>query len=373
MALPNSNISISMVRNELGESSNDLSVLCKSDKINQYSKYKPVRYNYPTHFTEYWYQGTAGNCGLVIPVWERGVKKEWSYLPPRGGADEPYRLSDFAGYDHNATSLKVKQLPDVITQLPVVIEFDTITQGSLSLLDFAANRFFGIELDAHNDNGSYVRKVKSVDGLSIDISDQIYNGGSYTLRVFATNIDRDWNGSLPPGFNDERYALPALGGASMLEHSFTVDLAPTTPLIAGVCEHFAITQPFWNTDWLSPTSGGIVTAHGDIAMWLRLQSTDGTVNVQSTDFSFSVFPTYGGDSYIADSLTMTDSRGNHINDVDVPESGVVVWLYAPNVLNRYKNKIMGEFDIALVDPVINIKAKYQGMTVGEVTRTFRYV
>lgn len=112
MALPNSNISISMVRNELGESSNDLSVLCKSDKINKWSAYKPFVDANPV-------AGKSSTCGFSIPYTITPniyFNKDalWSYLKPSGGVNEPFRLGDFRQYDHN---IKFADSPFGITEI----------------------------------------------------------------------------------------------------------------------------------------------------------------------------------------------------------------------------------------------------------------
>ena len=103
MALPNSNISISMVRNELGETSNDLSVLCKSDNINKWSKWKPVNNSVVTNT-----QATlaAFNYGITAPTQYNSPQllhtallstTFYNYQKP-----EMYRLGDFRNYEKNS-------------------------------------------------------------------------------------------------------------------------------------------------------------------------------------------------------------------------------------------------------------------------------
>ena len=52
MALPNTNISVAMVRDELGASTNDVGQLCIHPNINKWSKWKPVRHPSKTKLTE---------------------------------------------------------------------------------------------------------------------------------------------------------------------------------------------------------------------------------------------------------------------------------------------------------------------------------
>lgn len=101
----------------LGVSSTNLSVLCTSDKINKWSRYKPVHIVNATAVDRntLWYRGTNNDCGLTpvstnsysqLPNLYDTNSAEWSYSPPwgdRGGiVKSPYRLADFDKYDNNA-------------------------------------------------------------------------------------------------------------------------------------------------------------------------------------------------------------------------------------------------------------------------------
>ena len=101
MALGTTGISTTLVANELGVGSNDVGTLCTSDKINKWSKWKPVSYAAPTSLTLE--QLTSANFGLnVTSNTDLDNPKEWSYVKPTGGALSPYRLGDFRGYNHSA-------------------------------------------------------------------------------------------------------------------------------------------------------------------------------------------------------------------------------------------------------------------------------
>lgn len=146
-------ISIDDVKRALGESSNDLATLCKSENINIWSKYKPISCKgefkeYPiiedsdetvtSAFNKY---NCAVRCGMNIPIDThknlynnyggegfaikacdnfyndnvyglRGIDKDAStnshivYVSgkhfPKGGTNSPYRLGDFRNYSNNA-------------------------------------------------------------------------------------------------------------------------------------------------------------------------------------------------------------------------------------------------------------------------------
>lgn len=142
-------VSIDDVKQALGESSNDLATLCKSENINIWSKYKPISCKgdfkeYPiredseeTVTSSYSYYNCAVRCGMNIPidtyrnlynnyggegfainacehlyvdnVYGRngGIHGDTSTVVsgkhfPKGGANSPYRLSDFRNYNAKA-------------------------------------------------------------------------------------------------------------------------------------------------------------------------------------------------------------------------------------------------------------------------------
>lgn len=147
-------VSIDDVKQTLGESSNDLATLCKSENINIWSKYKPISCKgnfkeYPiredsdeTVTSSYSKYTCVVRCGMNIPMdtyknlrnnyggegfaingsrnlykdnvyGVSGIDKDAStnshtvYASgkhfPKGGANSPYRLSDFRNYNSKAT------------------------------------------------------------------------------------------------------------------------------------------------------------------------------------------------------------------------------------------------------------------------------
>lgn len=110
-ALGQTNISTTLVGNTLGISTRAVSQLCTSDRINMWSKYKPVRYNANSVDinSDFW-KSSNGNCGIDTPnaqsLPSNGPMTQWSYQRPRGSAyNEPFRLGDFRLYNHNAQPL----------------------------------------------------------------------------------------------------------------------------------------------------------------------------------------------------------------------------------------------------------------------------
>lgn len=112
MALPTSGISVSMIRNELDSSANNVGVLCTHPNVNKWSKWKPVRSS-KLEGIELSDLQTA-NWGISAPSYSSlnslfaayhaipAGEADWIYLKPRGGVSEPYRIGDFRNYDHSA-------------------------------------------------------------------------------------------------------------------------------------------------------------------------------------------------------------------------------------------------------------------------------
>lgn len=90
MALRTINIDTVLVRNALKVGSDDVFTLCTSDKINKWSRFKPVR---DPDVGLNWPAGLNGKFGLNLP-------SDWEYLPVRGDVDYG-RLDDFRGYEHD--------------------------------------------------------------------------------------------------------------------------------------------------------------------------------------------------------------------------------------------------------------------------------
>lgn len=148
-------VSIDDVKQALGESSNDLATLCKSENINMWSKYKPINCKgefkeYPiredsdeTVISSYSKYTCVVRCGMNIPMdtyknlrnnyggegfaikaceefykdnvyGGTGIDKDASTVShyvyvsgkhfPKGGTNSPYRLGDFRNYNAKATS-----------------------------------------------------------------------------------------------------------------------------------------------------------------------------------------------------------------------------------------------------------------------------
>lgn len=144
-------VSIDDIKAVLGESSNDVATLCKSSNINMWSKKKPVRLANPfPDINGTWYRADDDDLGIQI---NKGANTNlgtlyagasFVYKKPGGGSTQPYRMSDFIGYNHNAKPfLYCESLGSIVTVDAFTGETSTnmldIKKGDISLYDFSEN------------------------------------------------------------------------------------------------------------------------------------------------------------------------------------------------------------------------------------------
>jgi hypothetical protein len=152
--------SIKKAANLVGVNTNSLIYLASNahGKINMWSKYKPVKlqaYSI-TEKDEDWWKGTDGDCGIKVPVYtafgnsSSGMVKDmlagitWEYIPPTGGVYDPYRLSDFEGYNPDAlfplsSTVPSKVLLSSSSSASFYVEDAPIDGGNLKFSDLKTN------------------------------------------------------------------------------------------------------------------------------------------------------------------------------------------------------------------------------------------
>ncbi|MQN85220.1 hypothetical protein [Segatella copri] len=178
-------VSIDDVKRALGESSNDLATLCKSENINIWSKYKPISCKgefkeYPIRedsdeivTSSYSKYTCVVRCGMNIPMdTYKNLRNNYGgegfaieacknfYIDnvygrvggihgdtttsvsgkhfPKGGANSPYRLSDFRNYNSKATS------NTFLTSLP---QFNTVEVYYSSIRKFNCVLYMNTNVD----------------------------------------------------------------------------------------------------------------------------------------------------------------------------------------------------------------------------------
>lgn len=202
--LPTTNISTTLARNTLGEDNNDVGLLCKSPKINMWSKRKPVRY--PADFIadpndvgktlDHKWGLTLANFIGVTPDGNDDDRRT-VYNRPNGGSSQPYRIGDFRGYNHDANIPLV--IPPRSSNQPIyrqpfmisaIVSMDD--PHSLTLLDFGLR--LGCYVYEHGTSNFLGSASASSDGgadVEIDLTNYV-NVDYVDVFFLLTNTYKEW-------------------------------------------------------------------------------------------------------------------------------------------------------------------------------------
>lgn len=173
--LPTTNITTTLVANTLGENSHNIGQLCRSSRINPWSKRKPVKFaNDITDPYPEWWKGDDGYCGFnigeiillnsnvetVMQKMDAGAQK-WTYVPPDGTYRAPFRLGDFRKYMHDAPKGVEADAPSEIATASYTfsVKFNKSGGDMLALSDIGkslpfGNMYLGV-LAKNTSNGTY--------------------------------------------------------------------------------------------------------------------------------------------------------------------------------------------------------------------------
>ena len=212
-------VSFADVNQILGTSHTDLGSLCKDNHINIWAKYKPV-VNNAKFYTEQWdytnncWKSTAdwwkgsGNTtvGGILPksvtvalnnaqnmadfiaLYDGGMNG-WTYTAPSGGALSPYRLTDYACYNHAAAKpIQDCVMSTEITQsgrlhVSALFGDSSIYPDCITLDDFSSDAFdtlyFGI-LVVQNNTPKLIATATTAGAANID---RVFEGSGETLQT----------------------------------------------------------------------------------------------------------------------------------------------------------------------------------------------
>ena len=208
MALPNTNLSVAMVKAELGASTNDVGRLCIHPNVNKWSKWKPVRHSSPVPITQA--QLEAVGYGIKMPIYSNvqayvngltlrpKVDPVWEYESPVGGLTSPYRLTDFINYDKNAVIpfglFNVTKQASKTGGNPIITGTIGFVEGSdpyqLRLQDFNfGNRRFAMAYRKSGDTtyGTVVAPTAGVFSVDLNVNSPSLAVGTYEAFLFMTN------------------------------------------------------------------------------------------------------------------------------------------------------------------------------------------
>lgn len=212
-------ISTNDVRLTIGENSHDVGTLCTSAKINKWPKHKPVRNpgfyyqdidSLKSSYVPDWWKGSDKNCGLRIfdadpyhnmlqcvnGMIANPTLINWEYLPPRGGY-EPYRLTDFSGYNHNPhPAILLSGAPTTLSPNSVLnfsvffvlsqAQQDAAAVGNLTLADLNNISIYNLDMKNMYLGICFTNVVNYQRKFIFAISDETVLGANGTPNIYAS-------------------------------------------------------------------------------------------------------------------------------------------------------------------------------------------
>ena len=260
--LTRTNISTTLVANELQTSSHDVGTLCTHKNINMWSKWKPINVNATTLTDQILIDN---DYGIIAPepesIIERAMDKVWEYDRPKGGSTSPYRLGDFRGYAHDA--VPPVSVQDDITwyvavspTLSIELQKGAQSAASIQVSDLKALSNYYLALCVYrNGYWQYVSaKTAGVGGIITLDADDFPVSEAITTYPACLMATTDPNHGLNDAANAALWlSLPNSEGTSF---QFNLTIRTVTPLqqttLTGVSnqEDYSVTS--WN--WSDPTN-----------------------------------------------------------------------------------------------------------------------
>ncbi|MBK3516714.1 hypothetical protein [Carboxylicivirga marina] len=372
MALPETGINTTLIRNILAASSNKLSELCKHANVNMYSKRKPITEN--SNAAEWW-KGLNNDFGLSVPQYvEGGTSADWSYTKPMSA----FKMGHFRLYEHNAIppiansqqTREINKWYGNISYLGLLLTRsgesqigydDGIMINNLALPDY----YLGVELE--NSVGSKVvltatAKLGNSGEVEVDWNNALISGwlGAITARYFVSRYTKTINGSFPVGFWDECYCIPNSNGsynevAINLINQSAIDFS----VVGAGNSKTGYFDPGGKDQPLPISSLGSV----GIKMTVTNDSTE-TYTIRDYKFEADFITTYFGYSYTLECTgSMYDSSGNALASFSLaPGASKTIVLYNVNVLNRDSSGVKAV--TPGMNEAVSINVRYNGGGAG---------
>lgn len=230
MALSNGKItapvSIADARSAVGSSSYDLGTICQASGINMWAKYKPVRlyqvadttdqYDYTNNkwkSSATWWKGLSSEFAGITPpsgvgtisqliALYNGSNNGWVYNKPAGNI-HPFRLTDFAGYNHRAApAMQDFYMPSEVVyngrfNASALMSMPDANGDYISLGDFTnisvGDLYFGVWIVGSDGTPTSTRATADVSGaagVTIDMNgsgNALSNNTTYKAYPFLCN------------------------------------------------------------------------------------------------------------------------------------------------------------------------------------------
>lgn len=318
----------------LGESFNSVNELCRSTKINKWSKWKPVRVKTYSGITPSQLQ--TANYGLKPPDrttdYTTIVNTKWEYVRPLGDGNSPFRLGDFRNYNKNAGAIaRVEDISSIdlsaITNKQFSLMLNTGDSNDLiSLSDFGGvigNYYYGIVFE--KGTSKYIQTSPepiSAGEPSFEVpADSVVFGGTsvklnYLLCSKAVPIMTEL------GTAGTIYYMP-IPTEDFVVCNPTVTLRKTAPLSRSIT-HIGTEASRFMFD-IGAYVGGMNTIPfptlGNIYFKIELTNRNSNnVILSGYNFTINADPTYYGAHTTKYAAKMYDTNGNIISSITVPKA-----------------------------------------------------
>ena len=278
MALPNTNLSVAMVKAELGAATNNVGQLCIHPNINKWSKWKPVRHSSPTPIIEAQLKSTNYGIGDLRFTPEDDILAQTKtgvptpiYVKPSGGIGSPYRLTDFAGYNRYAVTPIIFEMEAIVWN-----QFNSIKNGS----NLSTKKLVTVE-DRDYDKGSrtgYKVSITLRDGVNADIKlgdlMETINYGKSRLTLIIGKVENGKLGSSYRVYQDSvnigtRTSINLFVDTSKLDRAEEMSFSSSDKIIVCAC----VMGLLGNDPYYEGISG--------IAGTLRLKESDITITAET--------------------------------------------------------------------------------------------
>ena len=357
MALGTTGISTTLVANTIGEGSNDVGTLCTSNKINAWSKWKPVSYQTLGSLTLDQLKET--NYGLTTtPVTNPDNLTEWLYTQPSGGSSSPYRLGDFRNYNHAATAV-FSPVPDIdankLDSDTCRIDFMYNIGGSSDLIGLSD--FINLPI------GALYLAVLLNDGTNTYIktsSTDINNGASYIEFPITTGYFQNFIGKL-----NAKFVLCSLPFTSLTPLSSATGNTYYPFLVGNVSEATCIINVMnsinlvmlatkisvspkilysnietFITTPANPDALYFGTTNGEMYLLISATNTSNAAVAVGNHFALKATPSITGTTSGIVSCQLYDASGNTADSITVPaNSSAEFRIGSPNILFMNNNML----------------------------------
>jgi hypothetical protein len=352
-ALPTTGITTSMVAKAIGEGSNDVGTLCKSTKINKWSKWKPIRSNKITGITEQVLQSV--NFGFPLQGLtddpQDVISYDFLYNKPRGGAyNEFFRLGDFRGYNHNALAPLIAQenikfYPKFQNYVDVDIK-NSMSDLNVTMLDDYSDMYYAVLFFK---TGTFIGYMTSVNKISAN-NTYIRFGSEFPVNATKYYVCAATEDSV--GYSTSIYGdLKALPYNAPTDSGGTVTSSndfPGTISIIGINK--SISASYTQVANISSSNPFQLDDSGNANIIITVSPTV-TVNLVPTFFTVSARPTFGTGAAAPYKTGVIEAEVYEISDGNIStfKGGYIqgkttktLLISAPNLMRYYNGVDMEE-------------------------------